>query len=255
MKLFLASNESTANSEKIKMLEVAVKSALKNTNFEVFVIFDGDKKTLRLPENVTIIEHRHRCYDVMANSKKCSNEIGGIQTASSTFLRTEIPFLLEKLNFTDEFVLYTDYDVVFLPGDYTDLESLKPSVFAAGPESSMSHWSYINAGVMVKNVDFFKKEDSFIIDYINNNFENLHIWDQTMYNNLYLKNLTKLPLEYNWKPYWGINENAKIIHFHGPKPFSIVPKENMTQIPILNNLYNRNPSAYGYYNQIFESFL
>jgi hypothetical protein len=25
--------------------------------------------------------------------------------------------------------------------------------------------------------------------------------------------------ELNWKPYWGINPAAKIIHFHGPKPF------------------------------------
>jgi hypothetical protein len=23
----------------------------------------------------------------------------------------------------------------------------------------------------------------------------------------------------NWKPYWGENAQAKIIHFHGPKPF------------------------------------
>lgn len=29
----------------------------------------------------------------------------------------------------------------------------------------------------------------------------------------------KLPLEYNWKTYWEENPSAKIIHFHGSKPF------------------------------------
>ena len=27
-----------------------------------------------------------------------------------------------------------------------------------------------------------------------------------------------LPDELNWKPYWGLNSNAEIVHFHGPKP-------------------------------------
>ncbi len=27
-----------------------------------------------------------------------------------------------------------------------------------------------------------------------------------------------LPNELNWKPYWAMNNNALIIHFHGPKP-------------------------------------
>ena len=27
-----------------------------------------------------------------------------------------------------------------------------------------------------------------------------------------------LPLELNWKPYWGENERASVVHFHGLKP-------------------------------------
>jgi len=30
-----------------------------------------------------------------------------------------------------------------------------------------------------------------------------------------------LPPEYNWKPYWGDFSSAKIIHFHGPKPYQM----------------------------------
>jgi hypothetical protein len=29
----------------------------------------------------------------------------------------------------------------------------------------------------------------------------------------------KLDPKMNWKPYWGINSDAYMIHFHGPKPF------------------------------------
>lgn len=29
----------------------------------------------------------------------------------------------------------------------------------------------------------------------------------------------KLRPELNWKPYWGDYAEAKVIHFHGPKPF------------------------------------
>ena len=28
----------------------------------------------------------------------------------------------------------------------------------------------------------------------------------------------KLPIEFNWKPYWGYNPDARILHFHGIKP-------------------------------------
>jgi hypothetical protein len=29
-----------------------------------------------------------------------------------------------------------------------------------------------------------------------------------------------LPLELNWKTYWGLNRDAAILHFHGPKPYN-----------------------------------
>ncbi len=48
-------------------------------------------------------------------------------------------------------------------------------------------------------------------------------WDQGAYRIFYKKlfgfKWDKLPIEYNWKPYWNENTQAKIIHFHGPKPY------------------------------------
>ena len=46
MKLFLATNSGTVKTDNIKLLKNCVNSALKNTEFEVFVIFDGNKDIL-----------------------------------------------------------------------------------------------------------------------------------------------------------------------------------------------------------------
>jgi len=256
MKLFLATNELTLNTPNIKMLEVAVNSALKNTNFEIYVIFDGKKKNLTLPEKVKIITHKHRCYKTFKNSKKCKTVKNCLQISSSTFLRTEIPYLLDVLNDDDEFILYTDYDVIFLPGDYSDLNILKPKIFASCPEYEMNDWSYINAGVMLMNINFLKNEDNKILNFINKNFENLETWDQTMYNHLYLnEGINKLPLLYNWKPYWGINEKAKIIHFHGIKPINVLSLSDLDSNGNLKDIYIKNKKSYDYYNNLFNSFL
>jgi hypothetical protein len=249
MKLFLASNSGTAKSDNIKLLEKACKSAIMNTSFEVFVIFDGKKEEVSLP-GVTIIEHRHRCYDVFQKSPRNTNE-GFLNIASGTFLRTEIPYLLHEHGMDDKFVLYTDYDVLFLKGDYTDLDNLMPKYFAACPEGVKTDYSFVNAGVMLLNVDHFLQQDEFILSYIRENFEDFGVWDQTMYNNLY-KEIDRLPLEYNWKTYWGINESAKIIHFHGAKPESIEPKWRY-ELPEIKAIRNMN-SSFNYYDKIWETF-
>lgn len=253
MKLFLATNSLTSKTLNIKMLEVACKSAVQNTNFEVFVIYDGNEEELNLPKEVTILEHRHRCYDTFLNSEKNKRE-DCMAIATGTFLRTEIPFLCKKYGFNDDFVLYTDYDVVFQKGDYSDLLDLKPEFFAAAPEFDMNNWSYINAGVMLISIKHFIEADDFLLDYINKEFDNLHIWDQTLYNNLYGGRITPLPVTYNWKPYWGINEDAKIIHFHGAKPINVEP-EWRYNLPEISGLRERNLNGYKHYNSLWDEVM
>lgn len=74
MKLFLATNSETSKTINIKLLEAACNSALKNTNFEIYVIFDGVKNELNLNSKINIIEHKHRCYDTFKNSDRCKKE-------------------------------------------------------------------------------------------------------------------------------------------------------------------------------------
>ena len=68
MKLFMATNSLTARIESIKMLIKAVTTALNNTDFEVFVIFDGKKEELNIDPKVNILEHRHRLYNIFEKS-------------------------------------------------------------------------------------------------------------------------------------------------------------------------------------------
>jgi hypothetical protein len=252
MKLFLATNSGTTKTNNIKLLEKACKSALKNTEFDIFVIFDGKKEELNLPEKVNVIEHRHRCYETFEKSPRNSGD-GFMNIATGAFLRTEIPFLCKKLGIEDDYCLYTDYDVLFLGKDYSDLNDIKPKYFAACPEFNKNDWSYINTGVMLLNINHFFEQDKFIVDYINNNFDKLDVWDQTMYNNLYKNKIDKLPIEYNWKPYWGISDNSKIVHFHGAKPKSVEP-EWRYNLPEIKSLRETNKSGYDYYNNIFEKY-
>jgi len=243
MKLFIATDSATAKTEYIKLIEKSVISAIKNTDFEIYVIFDGKKEELTLPSEANIIEHKHRYYDMLKKYSK-------IRT-TACWLRTEIPFLCQKLGFKDEFILYTDNDVIFNKSDYSDLNYMKPECFAAAPECDKNHWDYINTGVMLMNVHHFISQDEFIFNYIRE-FGHEFLHDQEMYNKLYKGKVSKLPIEYNWKPYWGYNPDAKIIHFHGPKP-KRASFEEQYNTQIIKKLREKDIDSYNYYSEIWEN--
>ena len=57
----------------------------------------------------------------------------------------------------------------------------------------------------------------------------------------------ELPEIQNWKPYWGTNEDAEIIHFHGPKPphAKALMDNNGDLLPeVLKELYQRDTVYY-----------
>ena len=205
-----------------------------------------------MPKAVTIIEHRHRCYETFSSSSRNTSS-GFLRVASGAYLRTEVPHLCQKIGFTDEFALYTDYDVLFLKGDYSGLEVLRPQFFASCPESNREDWSFINTGVMVLNLKTFLTDDEFILEQIRRGFDTFKVWDQTLYNEFYAGRFDKLPLEYNWKPYWGVRADARIIHFHGPKPASVEEMHRLED-PSLQALRKAHPEAYDYYENAWESF-
>ena len=86
---------------------------------------------------------------------------------------------------------------------------------------------YGNAGVMLINVPWMRRTyDEFVAWAFSdaNAARGLHFGpygpgDQGAYNEFYSGKFVvhRWPL-FNWKPYWGFNARAKLVHFHGPKP-------------------------------------
>lgn len=59
-----------------------------------------------------------------------------------------------------------------------------------------------------------------------------------------------LPETMNWKPYWGRNDDACIVHFHGPKPTHLVwmlTREAHGMPPLTERLLLQDPHAYAHY--------
>ena len=55
----------------------------------------------------------------------------------------------------------------------------------------------------------------------------------------------RLPVVYNWKPYWGYNEGIKILHFHGLKVENIERALRGEELePVLRRMWESNPVGY-----------
>src|SRR4029077_12023275 len=139
----------------------------------------------------------------------------------------EIPRLTAALGVDDEFALYTDVDVMFVGDVATALCQLRPKYFAAAPEFTLNDYEHMNSGVMLMNLRSLRQKDDEFRSFIQDHLETLvdTSWDQEAYRRFFGRRtfITKvigtrwnqLTPELNWKPYWGTNPNAQIIHFHG----------------------------------------
>lgn len=97
------------------------------------------------------------------------------------------------------------------------------------------------------NIPSLRKTHPAFKAYIESHLPELDVFDQSAYNLFYSGQSTKLPLEYNWKPYWGNNPPAKIIHFHGPKPHDLIRILRSEPAPDIYELlfkFNRSSSIY-----------
>ncbi len=251
MKVFFCTNQATVYHSNWRLLSKAIATAKVNAGLDVYLIYDGDKN--HLPEsfyNINIINHTHRLHSVFSNSK-LNSSADHARIMNGTYLRTEIPYLCQEYDFKDKFVLYADLDVVFNAGDYSNLMDLRPEYLAVAPEAFKNDWSYFNAGVMLMNVDGMFLHDDDILDLISKEVDDFDVYDQTMYNKFYAGRFDKLPLEYNWKCYWGINKEAKIIHYHGAKPRAI-ESHLRYNLELVKKIRESDISSYEYYNDIWN---
>ncbi len=165
------------------------------------------------------------------------------QTAKGAFLRLDIPNLFED----NGNLLYTDCDVYF-EKDPSSFE-LKTNHIAVAPEFSINDYVNINTGSMIINLEQAKIRFPKLIEWTKKNISNVPDYDQGAFKQFFNGGWDKLSPLMNWKPYWGINEEAIIIHFHGPKPvdFDALHLAPKFEGGIYQKLYDQSPGTYQNY--------
>ncbi|MEZ2238927.1 FkbM family methyltransferase [Microcoleus sp.] len=219
MKWFFAINEASPGFEIYsQMIKVAVYTAQQNTSLEPYCIYDGEENELTdwLQKNgVKIIYHRIPHYEKLQTQYPCYSTV-----AFGAFLRIEIPKIVEIYEMQDEYVLYTDCDVMFFHDVVDYLQGVTCEYLAATPEHDPNNWEYFNSGVLYMNVKNLQKTQKEFDDFIDKNLDQILqlAYDQGAYNLFFKDKWDRLDIQLNWKSYWNFTPEAKIIHFHGPKP-------------------------------------
>ena len=213
MKWYLALNEGGTRGDIGLHTKLAVLSALKHTELAPHLLYTGERNpfTAWLEERgVKVIDSRLPYLAVIEELAAAGRY--HILTVGH-WRRTNV--CLEERE--DEHVFYSDVDVLFLK--QPELATICPRYFSAAPEFDRTSWNYFNAGVMVLNPQNMRSDyeefERYLVTTLREKTHNFH--DQIAYNEFYRGRWDRLPLELNWKPYWGQNDAAALLHFHGPK--------------------------------------
>jgi hypothetical protein len=237
-----------------RMLWVALMSCRRNTRLVPHLLYSGGEhenlERLR-KAGFNILKHTLSIEDDLVKyyGKKYPRFCGH-------WLRIDIP----DINAEDEYVLYTDIDVMFLRD--IPVESIKPKLIACSPEHYLDDFSYFNSGSMVINVPACREVmpafRQLVRDRIKQGEMQPDDHDQVNLNLFFKNRWDVLPGEYNWKPYWGANEQAAIVHFHGPKPsfakLLLNPDSSKRFTSDLKVFCHRNPGGYEHFLNIYDSF-
>ncbi|UUX49981.1 hypothetical protein NUH88_21655 [Nisaea acidiphila] len=235
-------------------IRIAVASARRNTSLKPKIVYDGGRNELTgwlESQGVEIIEARTPLYEDILKQEDRPGYRRRI--AHGVYLRFEVANF-EK---DEPFCLYTDSDVMFLSDPARG--DLHPTTFAAAPEMDPHDWSYFNSGVMLMNVACFRGEYDALMEYSRKRLGQTIAYDQGALNEFFKDNWDRLPITWNWKPYWGLNDEAVVLHFHGPKyetiKFLIDGGEEQVVHEAWQTLFDHNPEAYERYLRMAESYL
>jgi hypothetical protein len=227
------------------LIRVAVASAQAHTSLEPHLIYDGEPSdfTAELAaRGVTVLFHRLSFTDNLAVHHEMNHQ--ALAVARGAFLRFDIALFVDPA--APGLVLYTDADVVFQ--HEPEFSGYQPAILAAAPQSERGTRGDMNSGVMLLNPAGFGAIYDRLIAFTK---ANLHLGlDQEVLRAFIGEDYLLLPDIYNWKPYWGINEQAPIVHWHGPKPQTVAGLLS-GQIADVHAawrpLYEGDPNAYAFF--------
>lgn len=224
---FALTEASTAFRQYAEMVMVAVHTAQRHTSLVPHCIYDGSENEFTewlAKREVRIVRHRSFVHDQLVELGQRKGNPHLAAALAGAFSRVELPDLVTRLGDPAR-ILYTDCDVMFLDEVVPELEAAACDQFAVAPESAQDDYVNMNTGVMLMNTPRLRESLPAFREYILANLEALEreSWDEAAYRWFYRDAngpvWDRLPPELNWKPYWGRSDAAKIIHFHGPKPY------------------------------------
>jgi hypothetical protein len=254
MKVFTCINERGffGNPQKYRNhLLVALQSLATNTSHEIILVVDGISLAGPLDNwlkeiGVLVVEHSLSFKEELASISRENRRVN-FGVASGAFLRMDIP-LIET---DDEYALYVDSDVMVM-SDF-DLSGFKPETIAAAPEINPSDFRNLNSGVMLMNLPALRS--------LHPRLESSSgdLYDQGQINDFFRESIAHLPLEMNWKPYWGENATAQIIHWHGVKypaaRAQYLGLSNLVKWEKHERLYSRDVWGFEYWMRRYREIL
>jgi lipopolysaccharide biosynthesis glycosyltransferase len=232
------------------LVKVAVNSAIKNTSLEPYCLFDGkpNSNTQWLEKAGVRVIHHHPFYKEMieGNIQSIKRVYDGIcygpvseKFIRSAFLRVEIP----RVFCSDEYVAYTDTDIVFLKNP--DFDAFKPQYIGA---VSYSNHNYFNSGVMLLNIHNMSSTYDNFCTFIKSKNCIFKFGDQGAYDKFYCNKWSHMPKEYNHRVMGEYNPGAYIIHFPGNlKPGGSLEKAIAGDFTSINDLIE--PAKKFYYEK------
>ena len=255
-------NLSTGDKAYLEMAKVLVLSATIHTSLEFICVFDGKDRGFREwmeDHRVTVLDWK---ISFLSNLTAIYDGKMSIQFCRGTYLCMELPRILEKHGIIDDYVLYVDTDVMFCGN--IELEDCRPAYFSAPSDWARDDLSRFSTGAMVMNVMSLQTCYPEFVNHLsvhNYNFEfaGMGPCDQGAWNTFYRGKHEQLSPIYDWKPWWGRSEDARIIHFSGPKPRDISRLIN-TASPTSEKdclhkfVVDQDPDAYQFYLDLWEEY-
>ena len=258
----LSENKAGTHLSYYQHIKAMINSAQKNTSLTSIFIYDGKPNLLtKWLEKTGVIVVYHRCsianFLIRSREKKATSKGYNPDVALGTFLRIDIPLIMEKLGLTDDIVLYTDCDVIF-NSSIPETPKMSCSI-ALAPEFNFSPENlYYNTGVMLIDTNKFRQEREGLIDFIKEevNEHKFMDYDQMAICMFYYKRHDILNALWNWRVFYGINKDSKIIHYQSMR---IDEMENCIKTgkhsnSELQNLYDNDSDSIKYYCKLFKKY-
>lgn len=236
MRWFFALNENSPGFwDYANLTQVAVHTARRHTSLDPVCIYDGEENALTAWLRAAGVPVLRRSTFLGAITLELT------PIARGTYLRLEIPGICREQGWTDEFVFYSDVDVMFQHDVVPQLRALRPRFFAVAPESTQDS-TQINCGVMLMNVPAWEGEMPALTQTFREHMREALSppYDQALLQRHFAGRIDALPLALNWKAYWPDNDRVPLVHFHGPKPAQKYLLLNQRAPAALQSLANRD---------------